>query len=294
MGGSAAISDATDVFVEANGLRHHLIARGEPGRPTVMMIHGLAGQAHTFDLPAARLAEHFQVYCLDVRGRGESEWGPAEGYATDTYVADLEGVRDVLGLQEMALVGTSMGGGISTYYAAAHPEHVTKVVLNDIGPEITPAGLQRIMSYVGDAPEAFPDRKAVTEYFKEHYAPMVRGRNDEAVWELARWAVRKSDSGVLVWKMDPMVRRFQGAQPALAPWDAFKAIKAPVLILRGSESDILSTEIAGKMVEALPGTQVVEVPGVGHAPLLSEPEASEALERFLGVPSLTPEVARAD
>jgi pimeloyl-ACP methyl ester carboxylesterase len=91
-----------DIFVEANGLRHHLIARGTPGSPVVMMIHGLAGQAHAFDAIANHLAAKYHVYCLDVRGRGESAWGPADQYGVDTYVADLEAVREALGLQRMA------------------------------------------------------------------------------------------------------------------------------------------------------------------------------------------------
>ena len=83
-----------DIFVQANGLRHHLVARGSPGAPVVVMIHGLAGQAHTFDGIANLLAERYHVYALDVRGRGESEWGPPDQYGTDTYVADLEAVRE--------------------------------------------------------------------------------------------------------------------------------------------------------------------------------------------------------
>jgi pimeloyl-ACP methyl ester carboxylesterase len=94
-----------DIFVEANGLRHHLVARGSPGQPVVMMIHGLTQQAHVFDQVAARLASDFHVYCLDVRGRGESEWGPPDGYHVANYVEDLEAVRAALGLDQFALVG---------------------------------------------------------------------------------------------------------------------------------------------------------------------------------------------
>ena len=192
-----------DIFVEANGIRHHLIARGTPGAPVVMMLHGLAGQAHTFDAIATRLAARFHVYCLDVRGRGESAWGPANEYGIDTYVADLEAVREALGLQRFMLVGTSMGGVITMHYAPKHPDRVAKAVLNDIGPEIDPAGLQRILSYVGGAPEMFADMKAVVRYYKEHYAPMVEHLPDDQIADFARYNVRKSDSGVYVWKMDP-------------------------------------------------------------------------------------------
>jgi esterase len=270
-----------DLFLEANGLRHHLLVRGAPSSPAVMMIHGLAGQAHTFDGIATRLAERFHVYCLDVRGRGESEWGPAEEYHIESYLADLDAVRAALNLEELALVGTSMGGVISMNYAARHPERVTRVVLNDIGPEIDPAGLQRIIAYVGHAPEAFNDMKAVVKYYRENYAPMVAGRPDDQVAEFARWNVRRSDSGLYVWKMDPAVRTFAAPPAQDDPWEVVSRIACPVLVLRGGESDVLSADVARRMGEAIADCRVVEVPGVGHAPLLTEPASVQALEAFL-------------
>jgi pimeloyl-ACP methyl ester carboxylesterase len=270
-----------DIFVQANGLRHHLLGRGAPGAPVVMMIHGLTQQAHVFDGIAAKLAATNHVYALDVRGRGESEWGPPDGYHMDNYVADLEAVREALGLERMALVGTSMGGLISMQYTARHPERVAKLVLNDIGPEIDPAGLGRIIAMLTSAPEAFTDLKAVVRYYREENGPVLAKRSDEEVLEYARWHVRKSDTGVLMWKMDQAVRIPNPTPPSLAPWDAFKAIKCPVLVIRGATSDVLSAETARKMVEALPGTPLVEVPGVGHAPGLVEPEAAAALKGFL-------------
>lgn len=270
-----------DIFVEANGLRHHLIARGTPGSPVVMMIHGLAGQAHVFDGIANHLATRYHVYCLDVRGRGESAWGPPNDYGVDTYVADLEAVREALGLQHFALVGTSMGGLISLNYAPRFPERVDRVVLNDVGPEIDPEGLKRILSYVGGAPEMFADMKAVIRYYKEHYAPMVEHLAEDQIADFARYNVRKSDTGVYVWKMDPAVRA--GAAPAASmdQWEALKAMVCPVLVLRGALSDVLSSPIAQRMVETLPNGRLVEVPGVGHAPVLTEPVAVKALDEFL-------------
>lgn len=271
-----------DIFVEANGLRHHLIARGTPGSPVVMMIHGLAGQAHVFDGIANRLAAKYHVYCLDVRGRGESAWGPPAGYGVDTYVADLEAVREALGLQHFSLVGTSMGGLISMYYAPRYPERVERVVLNDVGPEVDPEGLKRILSYVGGAPEMFADMKAVVRYYKDHYAPMVEHLPEDQIADFARYNVRKSDSGVYVWKMDPAVRAAAAPAASMDPWEALKGVKCPVLILRGAKSDVLSAPIAERMLEALPSGKLVEVPGVGHAPVLTEPEAVKALDGFLG------------
>ncbi|MCK9519183.1 MAG: alpha/beta hydrolase [Dehalococcoidia bacterium] len=279
------VTGTRDIFVQANGLRHHLIARGSQGDPIVMMIHGLTQQAHVFDAVATKLAERYHVYCLDVRGRGESEWGEPDGYHFGNYVADLEAVRAALGIEQMALAGTSMGGLISMYYTPQHPERVTKVVLNDIGPEIDPAGLQRILQMTGSAPEAFVDEKAVAKYYRDENAAVLARRSDDEVQEYARWHVRRSDSGLYVWKMDPAVRQPVSPAPAppMDPWDAFRAITCPLLIVQGAESDILSDEMARRMCEASPGARLAVVPGVGHAPSLTEPEAFEALATFLAV-----------
>ena len=270
-----------DIYVEANGIRHHLIARGAPGTPVVMMIHGLAGQARVFDNVASHLAERFHVYCLDVRGRGESAWGPLEAYGTDTYVADLEAVREALGLRRFTLIGTSMGGIISLNYAPKFPDRVDRVVLNDIGPEIDPTGLERISAYVSQAPEMFADMKAVLKYYRENYGPMVEHLPEDQIADFARANVRKDDNGIYVWKMDPAIRKFAGPQPSIDQWDAVKAITAPVLILRGANSDVLNPATAAKMVEVMPNAKLVEIPGVGHAPILSEPESIRALDAFL-------------
>jgi esterase len=279
---AAATTAARDIYVNANGLRHHLIARGHPGSRVVMMIHGLAGQAHTFDAVATHLSDKYHVYCLDVRGRGESEWGPASGYHVENYVADLEAVRQALGLQRFALVGTSMGGIITMNYAPRFPDRVERVVLNDIGPEIDPVGLKRILEYVGHAPSMFEDMKAVVKYYKENYAPMVEHLPEDQIADFARWNVRKSDTGMYVWKMDPAIRTGGSTNPpALEPWDAVAKISCPALILRGGNSDVLSADIARRMVEAMPDARIVEVPGVGHAPVLTEPVAVQALDEFL-------------
>ncbi len=272
---------ARDLFVQANGLRHHLVVRGSPSAPQVIMIHGLAGQAHTFDAIASLLARKYHVYCLDVRGRGESEWGPPDGYHIRNYVADLESVREALSLEKFALIGTSLGGHIAINYTAVHPGRVRRAVLNDIGPEIDPAGAQRIMAYVGHAPEAFQDMRAVVRYYKDNYAPMVAGLPDDQVAEFARWNVRKADTGLFVWKMDPSVRAFSLPPPGPDPWEAFKAMSCPVLVIRGAQSDLLSPAVAKRMCETLADCRLVEVPGVGHAPVLTEPEARNALDEFL-------------
>lgn len=271
-----------DIYLTANGIRHHVIARGDQERPIVMMIHGLTQQAHVFDDIAAVLAEDYHVYSLDVRGRGESEWGKPNGYHFANYVEDLEAVREGLGIPSFALVGTSMGGLISMHYGAKYPRHVSAIAMNDIGPDIDPSGLHRILSMAAEAPEAFQDLRTVASYYRRENAPVLAKRSDDEVIEYARWHVRKNDLGVYVWKMDPAVR--ERREPDVSqpdPWESFRALACPLLVLRGADSDILTPPIVDKMREAQPDAQLVEVPGVGHAPSLMEPEAKEPLRRFL-------------
>jgi len=271
-----------DIFVQANGVRHHLIARGNPAAPAVMMIHGLTQQAHVFDAIATRLATRLHIYCLDVRGRGESEWGPPGDYNVETYVSDLEALREALGIERFALVGTSMGGLIGMAYAPRYAERVTRIVLNDIGPEIDPRGGQRIMTMLRSAPEAFTGLKAVVKYYRDENAAVLGKRSDDEVLDYARWHVRRSDSGVYVWKMDPAVRAPTPPEPqGQDPWANLRAITCPVLVIRGAESDVLSAETARKMSEATTTCFVAEVPGIGHAPSLVEPAAVKALDAFL-------------
>lgn len=271
-----------DIYLTANKVRHHVVARGDQERPIVMLIHGLTQQAHVFDSVAEELAQDFHVYSLDVRGRGESDWGRSTGYHMANYVADLEAVREGIGIPEMAIVGTSMGGLIAMHYAAMHGTRVTRLAMNDIGPEIDPAGLKRIMTIAGSAPEAFPDLRAVANYYRQENAQVLANRTENEVMEYARWHVRKNDLGVYVWKMDPSVRQRQEPDaPQPDPWESFRAIQRPLLIIRGAESDILTADIEAKMLEAQPDAKTVTVPGIGHAPSLMEPEALQALQGFL-------------
>jgi pimeloyl-ACP methyl ester carboxylesterase len=175
-----------------------------------------------------------------------------------------------------------MGGLISMYYTPKHPDRVTHVVLNDIGPEIAQAGLERIMAMLTGAPQAFTDLKAVAKYYREANAPMLAHRSDDEVLEYARWHVRKNDVSVYTWKMDPAVRSAPPAPPPMDPWEAYRAIACPLLIVRGGTSDVLSPETAQKMLAENANARLVEAPGIGHAPSLTEREVYPVLESFLG------------
>jgi len=276
---------AADKFIDANGLRLHYLDYGNDGAPWVVCVHGLTGNAHNFDALAPHLAAKYHVISVDVRGRGDSQWGPPTEYLPQNYVTDLARMLEGLGATRASLIGTSMGGIISMTYAGGWPERVERLVVNDIGPEIDQAGLARIANYVGTAPERFENIREVAKYYKENYPAMAK-LSDEVVAEQVQWSVKPGTEGGLVWKMDPNVRRpLRGgtAQQRFDLWVPYARIACPLLIVRGADSDILASATASRMCRVHKQAKVVEVPGVGHAPSLTEPESLAAIKELFGV-----------
>ncbi|MGO9267352.1 MAG: alpha/beta fold hydrolase [Candidatus Binataceae bacterium] len=276
---------ASSQFVEISGLRLHYLDYGSPEKPPLVCLHGLSGNAHNFDYLAPQLAPDWHVMALDVRGRGDSAWGPPGDYNQQVYMADLAGMLDALALPRVTLIGTSMGGVIAMMFAGGYPERVERLVLNDVGPEIDPAGLGRITSYMTSSPSSFATMADVTQYYRENYPPL-KHIPEPALVEFVRWSVRPGPENRLVWKLDPAVRnipRSGTAARAMDLWMPYARIAAPILVVRGAISDILSRGTAERMRVVQRRTTVVEVPGVGHAPSLSEPAALAAIKEFLAL-----------
>jgi len=276
---------AADKFVDANGLRLHYLDYGNDGAPWVVCIHGLSGNAHNFDALAPHLTAKYHVISVDVRGRGDSQWGPPTEYLPQNYVTDLARMLERLGVVRTSLIGTSMGGIISMMYAGGWPERVERLVLNDIGCEIDESGVARIANYVGGAPERFENLGEVVKYYKENYPPMAKLDDSIAAGQV-KWSVKPGADGGLVWKMDSNVRRpLRGgtAQQRFDLWVPYARIACPTLIVRGADSDILAAATASRMCTVHKKAKVVEVPGVGHAPSLTEPESLAAIKQFFAV-----------
>lgn len=273
----------TSNFVTVNGLKLHFLDYGDPGKPVLVCVHGLSGNAHNFDALVPHLSSDYHVLSVDVRGRGDSQWGPPMEYTTPVYANDLAGMLDALEIERVSLIGTSMGGVISMVVAGSEPNRVERLVLNDIGPEIDPAGANRITSYMTAPTTDFADMDEVAKYYRENY-PALREIPQRELIEFAKWSVKPTADGKLTWKMDPAVRtmRRRGNSASFMDlWVPYVRITAKVLIVRGTESDILSPAIADRMRKVLPGVEMVEVPGVGHAPSLLEPAALSAVTKFL-------------
>jgi len=168
-------------------------------------------------------------------------------------------------------------------YAGGYPERVERLVLNDIGPEVDPLGAARISTYMIAAPTSFATLADVAAYYRENY-PALREAPQAALLEFVQWAVRPSAAGGLEWKLDPKVRNIPRSGTAariMDMWLPYARISAPVLVLRGADSDILSRATTARMRTVQRRTTVVEIAGVGHAPSLLEPEALRAIKEFL-------------
>jgi len=270
-----------DRVIHLNGLAFHCVEWGEPTGKPLVLLHGLTGHARTWDRLAAEMAADYRVLAFDQRGHGDSDPAPDGDYSVDTMVADLALFADALGLRTFTLLGLSMGGRVAIAYAGAHPERVERLVIVDIGPEIHPLGLERIRAMMAGASERIDS--------VEHAIAYVRRANphsDEAeLRHRAQHGLRRLADGSLTWKYDKALRdmmRQGGRRDAVDLWSPLARIACPTLLVRGGESDILSPEIAEKMLQSLTDGRLVEVEGAGHSVPGDRPrEFAEAVRSFL-------------
>ena len=273
---------AADRFAKVGDLNLHHLEWGNVESPAVVMIHGLTGNAHAFDNLIPNFVRKYRVISVDIRGRGDSDWAADADYSNDAYLADLEGLRQALGLERFSLVGTSMGGRISLTYAGTYPERVERTVLNDIGPEVDPRGGARIASSSRDAVVTFAAIEEVMAWHRENRVGFS-AMSDAQQRAAAGYAVKPLPNGGYTWKMDPAVRSDPRRPDPDVSWKLAKQIPGPVLLVRGGDSDLLSPEIARRMVAEMQDCRMVEVPGVGHAPTLMETEAFGPVMEFFSL-----------
>ena len=252
----------------------------------VLCLHGLTRNSADFEQVAPRIAAlGRRVVAIDARGRGKSDNDPdATRYRPDVYVGDVLRVLDTLGLPRAVFLGTSMGGIMTMLAATIAPDRIAAAILNDIGTEVDPVGLKRIASYVGKAgPFASWDEMNAAAKASQSVAFPDK---DDAFWRnFARRVARERSDGKVEFSYDPAIANAFVAAPAGPPpsmMPLFAALKkTPVLLVRGAISDLLSRETVAAMQQAKPDLDFVEVPKVGHAPTLEEPEAWNALATFL-------------
>lgn len=269
-----------------DGIRlHYREYAGPADKPPVLCFPGLTRNARDYEALAERLAGQWRVLCVEFRGRGESAYAKdAMTYVPLTYFQDVEALLEEQKIGKFVAVGTSLGGLVTMLLAAAERDKLAGVVLNDVGPEINPAGLARIRTYVG---------KAVWYPTWMHAARALAASNADVYprfaiedWlAMAKRLYRVNSSGRIVLDYDMKIAepfRVPGNEAGPDMWPTIDAIDGrPLLIVRGERSDILSAETAAKMVARVQGAELVTVAEVGHAPTLDEPEAVAGIERLL-------------
>ena len=274
-------------FQTTDGLR--LYARDYPGpdanAPVLLCLHGLTRNSKDFASLAQALASDFRVVVPEQRGRGLSDYAEdVSRYSLLQYVEDMQGLIVELGLQRLWVVGTSMGGLMTFALNALSPGLIERAVINDIGPEIAQAGLNRIKSYVGVA-GPFEDWEEATAYLMSITAEIFPDWTDSQWSDFARQCYIERERQIVI-DYDPRIATPLATQStdteAETLWSLFEAMASvPSLLVRGELTDLLSPECVARMQKVHPSMEVLSVPNVGHAPMLDEPGVTEAIRRFL-------------
>ncbi|TDG15525.1 alpha/beta hydrolase [Seongchinamella unica] len=285
------MADYQDVYYHSSdGLR--LYARDYPCRsgeqasaPAILCMHGLTRNSADFAGLARHLSASYRVIAVDNRGRGLSGYDSnIANYTPATYVQDMFTLLGELGIGQVILCGTSMGGLMSFMMAAMQPERVKAMIINDIGPELDPAGLARIKGYVGKSrpvsnwTEAIAQAREINEIAFPDFT--------EQEWEEFTRGLYREENGVPVLAYDPAISRPMNDDDsnAVPPdlWPLFEAITdIPMLVIRGESSDILAPDCVATMREKKPDLALADIPRRGHAPTLNEPVSRLAIDQFL-------------
>ena len=269
----------------ADGLRlHYRDYPGQAGKTPLLCLHGLTRNSRDF----AELAEHVapgrRVIALDFRGRGLSDYDPLPArYTPLTYAGDVIGLLDELEIDRAVFLGTSLGGLVTMLIAATAPQRLAASILNDVGPELTNAGLDRIRSYVGKDVR-FDSWDSAAEAIAENNRRVPESYT-HADWVKMAHRVCREENGIIRFDYDMAIAvpfEAQGATPSVDMWPLFGALgRHPLLVIRGERSDLLDATALARMHEVVPDMKSVTVAGVGHAPMLDEPQAVAAIDTFL-------------
>ncbi len=271
----------------ADNLRLHV--RQYPGpnptAPTVLCLHGLMRNARDFEDLAVHLQARYRILAPDLRGRGLSDRDPRpQNYQPPVYLEDLRPIfAEAAEHGPYAIIGTSLGGILAMVHAASRPARLAGIVLNDIGPALDPAGVERIKGYAGRSPPPRDWPEAIAQ-MRAAYAVAWPDLPPDRWERLARRSYVEDAPGALRAAADPAIGEAMRAAPAAALdlWTQWRVLAdLPVLVLRGELSDLLSPAILDRMRDLKRDLATQVVANRGHVPLLDEPESLHAIDRFL-------------
>jgi len=242
---------------------------------TILCMHGLTRNSADFDAVAEHLSEHYRVISVDQRGRGNSEWDPDINHYTPlNYVQDMWALLDGLHIDQVALIGTSMGGLMSIMMGAEAPNRIMGIVLNDIGPQIESKGLERIKNYIGQD-NSYNSWQHLADITKEIHGQVFPNYRNEDWLKMAKRTGCVGEDGMIRMNYDPaLAKPVHVGQKAAIPldlWSSFDALKGKkILTIRGELSDILSIDVLDKMARNHKGLKTHTVPNEGHAPMMDD------------------------
>jgi pimeloyl-ACP methyl ester carboxylesterase len=255
---------------------------GDPANPRVVVcVHGLTRNSRDFDDLARTLESDYRVVCPDIIGRGKSDWLLRnEDYNYPVYCAHMAALIAHVGVDEVDWVGTSMGGLIGLILAAQPGTPIRRMVMNDIGPLVAKAGLERIAQYVGRDPTfaSVVELEQTLRVLAASFGPLT-----DAQWRhMANHGHYVDAQGKLHLAYDPAIGVPFRSHPLndIDMWSLWNALRCPVLAIRGADSDLLTAETLAKMKER-PQTETLELVGIGHAPMLMDPGQTAPIKEFL-------------
>jgi esterase len=248
-------------YADAGGLRLHYLEWGDPAAQPIVLLHGGALTAHTWDVVCLGLVPDYRCIVPDLRGHGDTDWAPDGDYSPDAYRRDLEGLLAHLDVHRCILIGNSLGGMTALRFAAerASADQPEALVLVDVGPEMREAGRQRLRSFTGGVREM----DSVDDFVERAMAFNPLRRRDVLRRSLLH-NLRQLPSGKWTWKYDP--NRFgQGPAPSPATrWNDVRRVTCPTLVVRGERSDMFLDEDAEKLAAALPNGRWVRIEQASH------------------------------
>lgn len=247
-----------EIVVE--GMRLHYLEWGDPKNPTIVMLHGVTQQAHSWDFVAMDLCSDYHILALDQRGHGDSDWAPNGDYSPEASQRDISGFIDQLGIAPCIMIGLSMGGGNAVRYTANNLDKVRGLVVVDIGPQVREQGSKEIRDFVER-----PDELDFEEFVQNshRFNPL---RSIESLRGSLRNNLKQLPNGKWTWKYDKHFRRRPDDGERQRPdlWPFVHKLKLPVMIVRGDKSHVFAEEDAQAFLAALDDKHYVVIPDASH------------------------------
>ncbi len=257
---STFAQSSQDRFITVNDLRIHYLDWGADGKRPLILLHGIGRIAHTFDHLAPHFNKDYHVIAVDMRGHGDSGWDPNGQYLVEDYVKDIAGLAEQLRLKNIVIWGNSTGGRVAQVFAGMHPELVSAVISEDVGPErpreIADSGASRLKQ------EDVRGWASEDELLAELKASNAR-TPEEILRAYVQYGSKRRPDGRVIWKRDPNIAN--GFVPTEL-WQYVREIKSPIIYILGGRSNIVPADTQAKLKQTLPQAQIESLPGLGHYP----------------------------